>query len=228
MASDNREVPPRFSFRRAEFLLDKPYRDDKSIIMTKATILHALRRLGELAAQEGLTIEATIYGGVAMVLLFDSRSATKDVDAILRPEAEARRLAAQVAKELGLPAGDSWVESGVALFLSNEVKARESMTKISPDRLGVAELPGIRITTPNPRYLLAMKARALRPKFAGVEGDWDDLEVLIRHERIRSCDELDAIIEDYFPDYSLADKGPKIKAQVQSLIERVHAEDSRR
>lgn len=188
--------------------------------MNKRTILHALRRLGELAHAEGLTLEVTVYGGVAMLLLFDSRTATKDVDAILRPEAEAKRLAARVGDELGLP--DGWIGGDVAMFLSNKLSARSSMQPVGPEKLGLTkEIPGLRITTPNPRYLLAMKARALRPKLGGIEGDWDDLEVLIRHVGVKSCDEVDEIIEEYFPDYSLADKGEKARMQVQSLIEKI-------
>lgn len=188
--------------------------------MKKSEIIHALKRLGEIAHAEGLTLDITIYGGVAMSLLFDSRAVTKDVDAIIRPESEAKRLAAIVARELGLH--ENWINADVRMFLSDEIAARESVGRIKQPAL--ASLPGLRLSTPNPRYLLAMKSRALRPKLPGVEGDWDDLAVLIRDQHIRSCDEIDAIIEEYFPDHALADKGPKIRNQVQELIETINRE----
>jgi hypothetical protein len=61
-----------------------------------------LRRRGERA-------EIAVAGGAALVLLFNARQTTKDVDAyVLRPEASHVREAVQeVAKELGLP--DDWL-----------------------------------------------------------------------------------------------------------------------
>lgn len=187
--------------------------------MDKRTIISALDRLGRLAAAEGLTLEIAIYGGVAMMLLFDSRSVTKDIDAVCRPKADAVRLADKVAKELGLH--DGWIEDGVRLFLSNEPASRAAMKPCLslPPELG--KNPGLRIVLPTPRYLIAMKARALRPRLPGVEGDWHDLETLLRHEKIRTTDEVDEIIEEYFPDYSLADKGPLATAQVAELIAKI-------
>ncbi len=190
--------------------------------MKKSTLLAALTRLGELATHEGLVIEATIYGGVAMLLLFDSRTATKDIDAILRPEEEALRLAKKVAREMDLP--DDWIESRVSMFLSHELIARESVRPLDCAKAMLPDMPGLRISTPNPRYLIAMKARALRPPRPGIEGDWDDIAVLIRHENIRSCAAIDAIIEEYFPDYSLADKSAQTRAALAELVETIAAE----
>lgn len=190
--------------------------------MKKATILAALARLGELAAQEGLIIEATIYGGVAMLLLFDSRTATKDIDAILHPKKESARLVKKVAREMDLP--DDWIESRVAMFLSNELVARESIGPLDTAKAMLPDMRGLRISTPNPRYLIAMKARALRPPRPGIEGDWDDIAVLIRHEKIRTCDEIDVIIDEYFPDYSLSDKSPQTRAALAELIGKIASE----
>ena len=189
--------------------------------MNKSTIYQALRRLGELAESEGLILEITIYGGVAMMLNFDSRVVTKDVDAILRPHEEGVRLAERVGRELGLSEG--WLEDNVRLFLSNELVERES--RIAPLALPkeLKNLPGLRFTVPSPRYLIAMKSRSLRRSLPGVEGDRDDLIVLFRHENIRSADTVEEILEAYFLDYLLDDRA---RHTVETLITRAHSADA--
>ena len=41
--------------------------------------------LGELAFEQGVTLEVSLYGGAVFTLVYDSRDATKDVDAVVRP-----------------------------------------------------------------------------------------------------------------------------------------------
>jgi predicted nucleotidyltransferase len=62
-----------------------------------------LRRLGALAVTRGIEIELVVIGGAAMVLGFEARAATKDVDVVIRAPAAAivRQLAADLAEELG-------------------------------------------------------------------------------------------------------------------------------
>ena len=43
-------------------------------------------------------LEISIYGGTAMMLAYDSRNATKDIDAIFHPVEEGQGLIDQVAK----------------------------------------------------------------------------------------------------------------------------------
>jgi hypothetical protein len=67
--------------------------------------------LGELAREQKVTLEVSLYGGAVFTLVYGSRDATNDVDAIIRPEAAARTLARRVAQELGLP--DDWLNDHV-------------------------------------------------------------------------------------------------------------------
>ena len=62
--------------------------------LERATIEAALAALSEKLREEGVTGELCIFGGAAMVLAFDARAATRDVDAVFRP-AEIRRTAAE-------------------------------------------------------------------------------------------------------------------------------------
>lgn len=51
-------------------------------LLTRSDIENTLRRLGELAVQQDEAIELLVVGGAAMVLGYDARLATHDVDAI--------------------------------------------------------------------------------------------------------------------------------------------------
>ena len=64
--------------------------------LSKHELDAGLRRLGELAIARGIEVDLAIVGGAAMVLGFEAREATKDVDVVIRAPAAAivRQLAA--------------------------------------------------------------------------------------------------------------------------------------
>ena len=62
--------------------------------LTRSRLLAALRRLGELAQSEGIVLEISLYGGAVFTLVYGSREATKDVDALVRPAAAGRPIMA--------------------------------------------------------------------------------------------------------------------------------------
>jgi predicted nucleotidyltransferase len=64
----------------------------------RAQITQALRRLGELAHEQKVTLEVSLYGGAVFTLVYGSRDATKDVDAVVRQSEIAKQLALKVAK----------------------------------------------------------------------------------------------------------------------------------
>ena len=61
--------------------------------LTRADILAGLRELGRLAEAEGVSLEVALYDGAVMMLAYDARPSTKDVDAIIHPAKVAKRLA---------------------------------------------------------------------------------------------------------------------------------------
>ncbi|MGJ8652594.1 MAG: hypothetical protein ACSHX8_04930 [Opitutaceae bacterium] len=154
----------------------------------KEQILSALRRLGQLAQEEHIELELSIYGGCAMMLAFDRRMVTRDVDAIFHPSNSVRPLIAQVAEEMQLP--EEWLNDDVRQFLAPEGAMRELPL----------DLPGIKVTTPTASYLLAMKALAGRRALPGYEGDEADLRYLIAKMKIQSFEEVQAHIDRYYPD----------------------------
>lgn len=133
-------------------------------------------------------MEVCLYGGALMMLAYDTREITKDVDAIIRPNREGRELAATVGREFGL--GEDWLNDQVKLF----VAPNEQLRKLP------WEGPGIMLTAPTASYLLAMKALACREPLPGYEGDVQDLRFLIGKLGITSVEEIQSHIDRYYPD----------------------------
>ena len=159
--------------------------------LTKEDILSGLTRLSELAEKESVSLEISLYGGALMMLAYDARQTTKDVDAIIRPPEVGRRLAAKVAAERGWH--DDWINDDVKQFVST-VENRDTWT---PKGLNA---PAILITKPTAKYLLAMKVMACRRALPGYVGDEADIAFLIKKMAVKNVGEVERIVDQYFPD----------------------------
>jgi len=156
--------------------------------ITKAILIRALTRMGELAQHEDTKLEVCLYGGAVMMLAYDVREITKDVDAVIQPSELGWKLASMVGEELGLP--EHWMNDDVKQFI-----APAERTWVLP-----WDAPGIALTMPTAGYLLAMKALACRQPLPGFQGDLDDLRFLIRKTEVKSVDEIQDHIDRYYPD----------------------------
>jgi hypothetical protein len=159
--------------------------------LTKADIMKGLTRLSELAQKENIVLEISLYGGALMLLAYDSRQTTKDVDAIIHPPEVGRRLAAKVALEMGW--NDDWINDDVRFFVS-PVETRH------PWRPRGLNAPYLRISKPTAKYLLAMKVMACRKALPGYLGDEADIAFLLKKMEIKSAAEVESIVDKYFPD----------------------------
>jgi hypothetical protein len=142
--------------------------------------------------------EVGIVGGAAMVLAYHAREATRDVDAVFAPTASLREAASVVAHELGLP--EDWLNDGVKGFMPAE----------QPKKNVLIKTPNLLVWTPEPAYLLAMKATSARLD----SKDAEDLRFLIKHCKINSANEVFELISKYYP-------GGKILAKVQYFVEEI-------
>jgi hypothetical protein len=85
---------------------------------TRQEIIQGLTRLGELAQARGTHIELTLMGGAVMVLAYQTRPSTRDVDVFIRAPHEARivrELAKQVASERGW--NEDWLNDAAKGYL---------------------------------------------------------------------------------------------------------------
>ncbi|MBL8878556.1 MAG: hypothetical protein JNG88_05495 [Phycisphaerales bacterium] len=121
-------------------------------VLGKSEIVAALTRLGELAQREGLKVELLLLGGCAMVLGFEARLSTRDVDAVVvspPDRAPIRRLVETIAKERDW--APDWLNDGAKGFVTSLDAGKT-----------VLVAPGIRVRIPPLEALLAMKLCAWR------------------------------------------------------------------
>ena len=161
--------------------------------LDRQTLRDALTDLGRRAYAEGRTIEISIYGGSALIMVFDWRLATRDVDAVFEADrATVRRLAAEIASERNWDA--TWLNDGVKGFLSSKDSAAKDVYGAFPS----LEQPGLRVMVANPRYLLAMKCRAMR--LGGEESqDVADIRHLAAETGIATAREALDLVAEFYP-----------------------------
>lgn len=177
--------------------------------LTRREIIEALRALEAECGRRGIAGEICIYGGAEMVLVFDAREATRDVEAVFRPKAEILEAARVVADELELPA--DWLNDGVKGFLShNEEWSGEPV----PELEGLEHL---RVFVPTAEYLLAMKCVAARS--GEVSEDRKDVEFLIRSLGLMTEEEVCEVVGRFYPVERLHVKTRYFISEVMSEIE---------
>lgn len=157
--------------------------------LTKARLTRALRRLSELATEEGIVLELALYGGAVFTLVYGSRETTKDVDGIIKPAEAGARLVGRVATEQSLPG--NWLNSDVRQFLSGQQELRPFPSQ----DFG----PGLQITIPTAAYLLALKLHACRQPLPGYLGDEVDIRFLLRKIKPDSVASVEAQHDRFFP-----------------------------
>ena len=170
--------------------------------LDRVRITQALRRLGALAREEGVTLEVSLYGGAVFTLVYGSRDATKDIDALVRPAAIAQKLAKKVAAELDLP--EDWLNDNVKQFLAEKEAKRE----LAGDEFG----EGLRISVPTAQYQLAMKLRACRPPLPGYAGDYADIRFLVKKMDLKTVEASEAIHDKFFPHDALSEAAKEVVA----------------
>lgn len=129
--------------------------------LSRQRILSAFERLASELERRGVRGEVFVVGGAAMVLAYDAREVTRDIDAIFEPKSAVYEAATAVAEDLGLP--DDWLNDAVKGFAPGT----------DPERRSVFTAPSLEVAAASPEYLLAMKLLASR-----VDQDVDDIRTL--------------------------------------------------
>jgi hypothetical protein len=178
----------------------------------RQSLQQALHELGRRAYAEGKSIEIAIYGGSALILTYDWRVATRDVDAVFEADRQTvRRLAAEIADDIGWDR--DWLNDGVKGFLSvadSDPEAKRLFATYPSE-----DQPGLRVTVANPRYLFAMKCRAIW--IGGVEEspDVDDIRQLPREIGITSFEEALQLVAEFYPNNVLE---PKVRFGLEEIL----------
>lgn len=166
--------------------------------MTAEEITKYLTELNDELRLMDIKGEVSLYGGAVMVLAFNARAATKDVDAIFQPSTEIRIAAARIAERHNIP--DTWLNDGVKGYWAEH-----------KERI-LFEMPFLIVYIPEPDYMLAMKSIAAR---SGTE-DENDARLLVSILGLSNPDDVFAIVEKYYPKHRVP---PKTEYFVEGLFE---------
>jgi hypothetical protein len=185
----------------------------------RTTLEQALNELGRRAHAEGKTIEIAIYGGSALMLTYDWRIATRDVDAVFEADRHTiRRLAKEIAEENDWD--PNWLNDGVKGFLSAADASPESkrLFKTYPSE---AE-PGLRVMVPSPEYLFAMKCRAMRIGGIDESVDVDDIRQLAAEIGLTNAGEALDLVAAFYPDRLIE---PKTRFGLEEIFDKLARHD---
>ena len=169
--------------------------------MLTADKIRELFTLLEAALErEGVVGEVYVVGGAVMTLAFAARPSTNDVDAVFTPKEVVRRAARRVARDADVD--PDWLNDAVKGFLGER---GEFSTWL--------DLPHLKVFTPVPEYLLAMKCIAFRlgPEFH----DEEDVRYLLRYLNVERARDALAIVERYFPSDQIP---PKTRFALEELL----------
>jgi hypothetical protein len=160
--------------------------------LSKKQILQYLEELSAAMEKQNLKGEILLFGGAAMVLAFNARSATKDVDAIFRPKKEIYAISNEIAGKHHLAEG--WLNDSVKGFITSDSFKQNLFIRYN----------NLSVYIPEPQYLLAMKCMSMR---IGVESsDVDDIKTLLEHLKIKKAEDVFQLIEKYYPQNKIPQK----------------------
>lgn len=167
--------------------------------MDRSAIGDVLHELSDRLAERGVRGEMFLLGGAAMALAYSTRRSTSDLDAVVEPKRVIYEMAESIGRERDLP--PNWLNDSVKGLLPGA----------DPNARVLLDLPGLRVTIPSPRYLLAMKLMASR-----IERDEDDIRLLLGLCAIRTVDEALSVLHDLYGNRPIE---PKVQYLVAELLE---------
>ncbi len=170
--------------------------------LSKDDIVEALTSLSAELGRPEDSHELLITGGAALVLLYDARETTKDVDAVVSDE-PVRTAARNVAIQLGLP--EDWLNDGAKGFLHG----------IAPGEV-VFQSPALVVRALAPPQLLAMKLSAWRDDL-----DIEDARLLLS----KIVGDMESVWQQVEP-YLVPGRELKSQYAFEDLWESEHADSS--
>jgi hypothetical protein len=168
--------------------------------LDRAKIEEAFRLMGQYLLDRNGLGEIVIYGGGAILLQFDWRLRSQDVDARVIATGNHGLVldaARHAATRLGL--SNSWLNENVTMY------ARRGEAEV--DRVFVGLYPshdryGLRVTAAKPEYILAMKLAALE-RFTVDDRDYQDAINLGAECKVSTAEGLRDVYRTYFAEEQL-------------------------
>lgn len=175
--------------------------------LNKQDILFGLQEIGRKAKERNSVIDIAIYGGAALILAYDLRRMTSDIDAVNKGDnVLLGKIVEEVAEEKNW--SKNWLNDGVKGFVSGKEKLVEFDY----------EFEGIRLYVPSPEYLLAMKCMAMRMEEIENKSDVEDIKLLIDVIGIKDTERVFEIIESFYPSKRIM---PKVQFGVEQIFNEI-------
>lgn len=151
-------------------------------MLSQKEIIQLFEELNEKLRVRGEIGEIGLIGGAVMCLVYQSRNATRDVDAIFKPAALIRKLSVEIGEARQL--GPNWLNDAAKGYLRDSFAKEEVMN-----------LSNLRIWAPEASYMLVMKCISARWD----THDRDDVIFLIKHLTLTSPKQVFRLIESFYP-----------------------------
>lgn len=160
----------------------------------RENMLDLFMEIGKAAKEAGKFLEIAVYGGSALMLSFDYRQATHDIDFVPVSGAtgEITEIANRAATLLGLP--QDLLRDDVSIFVSNVAQYRV-----------YGEFPkgdgNLRVFTAKPEYIFAMKLLAMRSSIE--THDLRDIWELADECGVANTEAAIRLVEKFYPGQDL-------------------------
>lgn len=168
-------------------------------------LTQAFTLLAEQMERKGVVGHVHVVGGAAMLLAYDSRVITRDVDAVFAPDGPILQAAREVARQLGWPR--SWLNN----------QASSYMSRTPGEGATVFDHPYLQVVATPADHLLAMKVLAARSV-----RDREDIELLLDQLKISSAATVWDTVARFFPDTEIPQRS---RLLVDDLMARFHSHD---
>ncbi|AEE95424.1 DUF6036 family nucleotidyltransferase [Mahella australiensis] len=160
--------------------------------MTKELFLEIMEVLDKKLEENRLKLTLNIYGGTVMMICFDARPATKDVDALFETSSIIENILSDIAETYGL--NKDWINQDV----------KEPLKYIKQENLKeVFTYKNLRVLAPTAEQMLAMKILSARPE---PYSDFKDAEYLIKYLKIEKLEQVLNIFDRYVGRKYLGDR----------------------
>lgn len=171
-------------------------------MLDRERIAALLEELDVELAADGIRAEMFVVGGAAMALAFNTRRATRDIDAVFEPKAKVYEAAA-IVQAHHADLDDGWLNDAVkGLLLGADPSATVAHAS-----------DALTVKIASPGYLFALKAAAAR-----VDRDADDIELLYRELGFGSAGEAFEFLEATFPDLSLLPRTQYLIEDIADIV----------
>ncbi|WP_279146039.1 MULTISPECIES: DUF6036 family nucleotidyltransferase [Clostridium] len=151
--------------------------------ITKELFLELMEVLDKKLQENKLELSINIYGGIVMMLCFDARPATKDIDALFNTSEQINNILLSIAETYGLD--KNWINQDV----------KEPLKYIKKENIKeIYRFKNLKIFAPDADQMLAMKILSARPE---PYRDFNDAEYLTNYLKIENLEEVLKLFDMY-------------------------------